>query len=144
MYSCAFFGHRDVDYTPYCEKIENILADLIENRGVTRFYSGNRGNFDKLCAYLVWDLKFRYPQIENILVLSYPSKSDFILPKFFDDAAYLLETHVPPKFAIPQTNRRMVDLADHIVSGVNRDRGGAFTACQYAEKRKKDIIRIYD
>lgn len=146
MLTCAFFGHRDIDYFPYNEKIEEILVDLIENCGVTQFYSGYRGKFDELCAYLVWELKFQYPQIKNTLVLSYLpyKKSDFVLPKYFDDSVYLLEKKVPPRFAIPHTNRRMVDLADYIVSGVNHDHGGAFTACNYARNRGKTIISIYD
>lgn len=146
MLTCVFFGHRDVNYFPYNEKIEEILFHLIENCGVTQFYSGYRGKFDELCAYLVWELKFQYPQIKNTLVLSYLpyKKADFVLPKYFDDFVYLLEKRVPPRFAIPHTNKRMVDLADYIVSGVNHDHGGAFAACNYARNRGKTIISIYD
>ena len=146
MISCAFFGHRDVDYFSYNEKIETLLVNLIENCGVTQFYSGYRGKFDELCAYLVWELKFQYPQIKNTLVLSYLpyKKADFVLPKYFDDSVYLLEKQVPPRFAIPHTNRRMVELADYIVSGVNHDHGGAFAAYNYARNRGKTIISIYD
>lgn len=146
MLTCTFFGHRDVDYFPYQEKIEAILIGLIQNCGVTQFYSGYRGNFDRLCAHLVWELKFRYPQIKNTLVLSYLpyKKEDFILPKFFDDSLYLLEKPVPPRFAIPHTNRKMVDLSDYILSGVNHDYGGAFTACSYARTHGKTVIDIYD
>ena len=115
MLTCTFFGHRDMDYFPYQDKIETIIIDLIQNCGVTQFYSGYRGNFDRLCAYLVWELKFRYPQIKNTLVLSYLSykKEDFVLPKFFDDSVYLLEKPVPPRFAITHTNRKMVDFFSH-------------------------------
>ena len=146
MLSCAFFGHRDVDYFSYCEKIETILIDLIKNCGVTQFYSGYRGSFDRLCAYLVWELKFRYPNIKKTLFLSYLpyKKADFSLPKFFDDSVYLLEKSVPLRFAIPHTNRKIVDLSDYILSGVNHDYGGAFNACSYARKHGKTVIDIYD
>ena len=146
MLTCTFFGHRDMDYFPYQDKIEAILIDLIQNCGVTQFYSGYRGNFDRLCAYLVWELKFRYPQIKNTLVLSYLSykKEDFVLPKFFDDSVYLLETPVPPRFAITHTNRKMVDLAGYVVSGIKHEHGGAFTACKYARKHGKIMIDIYE
>lgn len=57
MPSCAFFGHRSFDYEPYRDKIREKIVDLIENRGVTTFYSGGRGSFDVLCARTVWELK---------------------------------------------------------------------------------------
>ena len=142
MYSCVFFGHRDEDYFPYNEKIETILLDLIKDHEVDHFYSGYRGNFDKICAYIVWELKQRYPQIKNTMVLSYPPNTNFALPQFFDDAAYLLDGKVPPRAAIPTTNHRMVDLAEYIVSGIMHDFGGAFNACCYAQRRGKKIINI--
>ncbi len=146
MLKCTFFGHRDADYVPYRIKTEAILVDLIENCGVTQFYSGNRGNFDKFCASLVWKLKLNYPKIKNTLVLSYLpcKKTDFILPKIFDDSVYLLEQHVPMRFAVTHTNRKMADLSDFILSGVYRNYGGAYTACSYARKHGKTIISIYE
>mgnify|MGYP005986325931 FL=1 len=69
MKSCAFFGHRNFDYMPYCEKIKNIIVGLIEQQGIVEFCSGYRGNFDKLCAQVVWKLKRNFPQIKNTMVL---------------------------------------------------------------------------
>ena len=40
MKACVFFGHRDDNYCRYKERIVEILIDLIENSGVTQFYSG--------------------------------------------------------------------------------------------------------
>ena len=71
MKTCVFFGHRNFDYEPYREKIEQIVVDLIENEGVTDFYNGGRGRFDSICTEIVQKLKIRYPQICNILILSY-------------------------------------------------------------------------
>ena len=45
--ACTFFGHRDCPETIQ-PKIRTAVIDLIENHGVTMFYVGNQGNFDRL------------------------------------------------------------------------------------------------
>ena len=47
MKSCTFFGHRDCPET-IKPKIHTAVVDLIENHGVTMFYVGNQGNFDRM------------------------------------------------------------------------------------------------
>lgn len=145
MNSCSFFGHRESFRYNNCEnKITNIIKDLIENHNVSQFYSGFRGKFETLCANIVCKSKNQYPHIINTLVLSYHPNKNFWLPSCFDNSVYLLEKKVPPKFAITYTNKRLVDISDFIVSGVDRNNGGAFAACQYAKRNNKIIINIYD
>ncbi len=144
MSSVAFFGHRDFDYKLYREKIIDFICDLIENHGVIEFYNGFRGNFDILCAEIVCELKKKYLNLKNIMVLSYHPDKDFMLPKFFDESTYLLEKRVPPKFAISYTNQAIINLVDFIISGVKYDWGGAWTACEYARKKKKIIINLFE
>lgn len=139
---CAFFGHRDFNYRPYREKIKELICQLIENQGAAEFYNGFRGNFDSLCAEIVFELKEQYPAIKNIMVLSYHPHGDYPLPKFFDESVYLLEESVLPKFAISYTNQAIVDRVDYVISGVKHDWGGAWTACQYARRKKKIILNI--
>ena len=142
MKSCAFFGHRDYDYEPMREQIGRLIADLIEKEGVTEFYSGFRGKFDVLCSGIVHELKVQYPQIGMTMVLSYHPKEDFVLPPFFDGSVFLLERPVPPEYAILETNKRLVERADFIFSGVIHPFGGAAKALEYAMKRQKKVIAL--
>ncbi len=150
MKSCAFFGHRNMNVKQYREKLLNIIVELIECKGVTQFYSGFRGNFDVYCSSLIYELKDRYPQIKNTMVLSYipkvPDHPDdaFSLPKYFDDSVYLLERKVPNQLAIIETNKCLVDMVDFVIAGVMTHFGGAYMACEYAYKRKKPIISVID
>ena len=151
MKSCAFFGHRNMVVEQYREKLLSIITDLIENRGVTQFYSGFRGAFDVYCSSLIHELKARYPQIRITMVLSYipqtpPDKPEyaFKLHDYFDDSIYLLEKRVPKKYAIIETNKCLVDMVDYIVAGVALHGGGAYTAVEYAHKRKKPILSVID
>lgn len=144
MQSVAFFGHRDFDYTPYRDKIQSLVIDLIENHGVIEFYNGFRGNFDGLCAEVISHLKAAYPFIKNVMVLSYHNRVNFVLPKYFDESVYLLEKRVPPRYAIYHTNQAMILKADYIISGVRYHYGGAFSACNFARQKKKIILDIFE
>ncbi len=129
---------------PYREKLLHIITELIENNGVTQFYSGCRGSFDIYCSSLIHELKVRYPQIKNSMALAYLPDYAFRLPKYFDDSIYLLERQVPKRLAIIETNKRLADRADYIVAGVMNHGGGAYAAIEYAHKRKKPIISVID
>lgn len=144
MHSCTFFGHRNFDYSEYDKQIEYIISDLIMHQQVSTFYNGFRGNFDRLCACAVHNLKQNFPQIKNILVLSYhPTKKDE-LPKYFEESVYLIERSVPQRFAIVETNKLIADAVDFIISGVKFDFGGACSARDYAQKRGKTIIELFN
>ena len=116
--SCAFFGHRNIKVEQYREKLLLIIKDLIENKGVTQFYSGFRGDFDRYCCNIVYEFKSLYPDIKNTMVLSYIPNKEFVLPKCFDDSIYLWEQPVPKWLAIIETNKCLVDKVDFIVAGV--------------------------
>ena len=144
MKACAFFGHRRYGYEGCREIIKSSIVDLIENYGVTQFYSGGRGEFDNLCSSIVYELKKEYPHIKNTLVLSYlpVKKEEYGLPEKYDDSAYFLENRVPPRFAIVKTNEEMIKHTDFVLSGVVWRRGGAYQACEYARRKGKKVIFI--
>ncbi len=142
MATCAFFGHAKMAPELYKDKLNEILVDLIENKGVTEFYSGGRGLFDCFSSYAVYELKQKYPFIKMILVLSYYPKDDFELPQYYDESVYLLTDKVPMKFAISKTNCLLVKLADYIVCGILFENGGAHQAVRHAKTLKKPIYNV--
>lgn len=144
MKTCAFFGHRNMNVEQYREKLLHIIIDLIENKGVTQFYSGFRGDFDRFCSYAVYKLKTKYPNLKNTMILSYIPNKEFALPKWFDDSIYLLERSVPKRLAIIETNKCLVNKADYIIAGVITHGGGAYAALEYAYKIKKQIVNVID
>ena len=105
--------------------------------------SGFRGNFDSVCAEVIFGLKSRYPSIKNIMVLSYHNRQNFVLPKYFDESLYLLERRVPPQYAISYTNQEMILRADFVISGVCYHYGGAYAAWKFAKRKKKQIVDIF-
>ena len=144
MSSAAFFGHRDVNYSQYSESIEKIVEVVVRNCGVNLFYNGFRDNFDIICAKTVYKIKEKFPNIKQIMVLSYHPSNNFVLPTYFDGSIYLLENECPPQYAITHTNREIIRRCDFVISGVKSDFGGAWTACEYARRLHKKVISIFD
>lgn len=144
MYTCVFFGHRRYAYTEYRERIKAAIVALIEERSVTNFFSGNRGEFDRICVSIVNELKENYPNLRLTQVFSYvPQGKSSCDDEIFDDSVYLLERAVPPRYAIIETNKKMVERADYVLSGVMYDWGGAATAITYALKKQKTVIDLF-
>lgn len=89
--SCTFFGHRSCP-VEIKEKLYHILENLIINQGVTVFYMGNQGAFDKMARSVLCELCKKYPHITYTVVLAYlPSEHKDKLSQYQDysDTVYL-------------------------------------------------------
>lgn len=141
--ACTFFGHRDCPET-IKPKIRMAVIDLIENCGVTMFYVGNQGNFDRLVRSILKEVTTAYPEVGYAVVLAYmPSAkkraddfSDTLLPDGIEK--------VPKRFAIPWRNKWMIEHADYVVTYVTRPCGGASRFADYARKNGKKLQPLAD
>ena len=138
---CTFFGHRD------CYGLEeNALPDTLEGligKGVTTFYVGHQGEFDRAVFRCLTRLGEVYPQIICRVVLAY-------LPTQKQEGA-LYDGHslypeglesVPPRFAIDKRNRWMVEQADYCVCYVNHPYGGAYKFARMAKRKGVVVINL--
>lgn len=70
MKCCTFFGHRQCP-----QRIEPMLLqtveELISKRGVTLFYVGGQGEFDRTVQRVLKKMREKYPHIEWYEVLAY-------------------------------------------------------------------------
>ncbi len=108
MKSCFMFGHGDCP--------ESILPNLeaaIENcykKGVTDFYIGNRGQFDRLGIAALRKAKEKHPDICVYLLLAYhPAERPVDLWGGFDNSYYPPLENVPRPYAIVKVNQYMVN-----------------------------------
>ena len=136
---CTFFGHRD---TPPTIKplLRQVIIELIEQRGITRFYVGNQGNFDAMARNLLAELAQTYPIHYDVVLAYLPKENDpsldgshMILPDGFEA--------VPPRFAIDHRNRWMLDSSDVVVTYV-RYPSGAEKYKVLAERKGKTVVEI--
>ena len=140
---CSFCGHRDCD-SSIRKQIKETITDLIENQGITTFYSGGMGNFDKLCESVVRELKQKYEDIRLCLIMPYMTKK-LNTDKEYYNAMYdeiiipdLGDIHY--KRAITERNKWMVDCSDVILFYVTRSSGGAYRMQKYAKNENKTIL----
>lgn len=141
--ACTFFGHRDSPET-IKPKIRAAVIDLIENHGVTMFYVGNQGNFDRMVRSVLKEVTTAYPGVGYAVVLAYmPSTkkraddfSDTLLPDGIEK--------VPKRFAISWRNKWMIEHADYVVTYVTRPCGGASRFADYARKNGKKLQPLAD
>lgn len=132
---CFFIGHRDAmqDIVP---ALERTVEALITAHGVTEFFVGGYGGFDRFAAGAVIRAKRSHPHITLELLLSYhPSERPIEPSNGFDGTFYPpgMES-VPRRLAILKANRYMVDHSDCIVAYI-RHPGNARNLLEYARKR---------
>ncbi len=136
---CFFVGHRDVGEDIYPALLEAAERHITEY-GVTEFWVGNYGNFDRLAAKAVREAKRRRPGVTLYLALPYLPDLGRPLPDMagFDGSIYPegMEA-VPYKLAIPRLNRTMVRQADYVIAYVTRSWGGAAKTLEYAKVRER-------
>lgn len=136
--SCFFIGHRETggDVAPaLAEAVERHITEY----GVTDFYIGHYGGFDRLATQAVKDARERHPEIRLTLVLPYhPAIRPISTPEGFDGTFYPWEEErIPKRLAIIKTNQRMVDTCDYLISYAYHFLGGTGQIVEYARKREK-------
>ena len=58
MKTCSFAGHSNIFNQDEVKiRLKNEIINLIENKNVTTFYSGGKGDFDWLCADTLKEIK---------------------------------------------------------------------------------------
>lgn len=140
---CTFFGHRNVS-NGIKPILKNTVKHLIEQERATIFYIGNQGNFDLLARNVLEELKKDYPHINYNIVLAYfPTKKDNDNYTDYSITIYPdgLEK-VPPKFAIDNRNRWLVEHSDTVITCVMHNFGGAAKFKKLSIAKKKRVIEI--
>lgn len=112
--SCFLFGHADTPQSILPALVEAIEHEVAKN--VTDFYVGYHGNFDRLAATALRQVKKRHTDITASLVLAYhPAELPMESPVGFDGTFYPPLENTPRRYAIVKANRYMVQSSDSII-----------------------------
>ncbi len=144
MKRVTFCGHRSlagVDLARLKKLLRFVIEEAILN-GAVEFMLGGYGEFDVLCAVTVREFKDKYPQIKSILVVPYIDKE--YNEELYDCSEYPSIENVPKRYAISKRNEYMVDSSDLVIVFIRCNFGGAYTTFEYAKRRKKEIINLYN
>lgn len=136
----TFCGHSEIYYSEDTEqKLYNIVEVLIKN-GANEFLLGGYGNFDRLAAKVVKELKEKHPYINSVFVIPYLDRKYNL--ELYDGSVYPPLEDVPLRFAISKRNEWMIQNSEVLVAYVKYSWGGAAKTLAYAQKKKKQIINI--
>ena len=143
MKAVTFIGHGDA-VSCNREKIKASVINLIEKCGSREFFFGGMGDFDRICAHILWELKKEYGFLKTYLVVPYLTfRID--QPLYYDEIIFPHELEgVFFKKCILLRNRYLVDHADAAVCYVNHSWGGAYKTYQYAKRKGLYLINIED
>lgn len=142
MSSCFFIGHRDAPGS-LLPAVRAAAEGLIRDEGVTDFYVGSRGSFDRLAAAAVRELRERWPEVRLFLVLAYLPAAGEALPEGFTGSVFPegLE-RVPRRYAILRANRVMVDSCEYLIAYAPHATGNARKVAEYARGKGRRVIEV--
>lgn len=138
MESCFFIGHHDAG-----DEVLPLLSEAVERHitiyGVSTFFVGHYGNFDRMAAQAVKAAKEQHPEIRLLLVLPYhPAIRPIEKPDGFDCTYYPWENErIPKRLAVLKTNQRMVQDCSCLIAYVVHFLGGSGQLLECARKREK-------
>lgn len=155
---CTFFGHRVISYD-----IKSVLYDEIEKQikaGCDTFLIGNYGKFDDLAFDLCLYFKQKkYPDIKILLVSTHISRQikygqtikqikhdpQYMIKRDFETITYPIEDEFYLN-KITATNKYMIDDSAVVICFVdkNQTKSGAKRAMNYAKKKNKTVINIFN
>ena len=144
MKSCFFIGHREASseiFPALTEAVEKHVAEY----GVTEFFVGNYGGFDRMAAKAVITAKKRHPEITLSMLIPYhPAERPINLPQGFDNIFYPPGMEkVPRKLAIVRANRYMVDHVDYLIAYAWHPASNARNLVEYAKNRElRSLISV--
>lgn len=116
MKTCFFIGHRDAPESIY-DRLLQAVERHISEYGVTDFVVGRYGDFDRLAARAVIEVKRHHTDVTLTLLMPYYRADADLLPDGFDGALFPddLET-VPKRAAILRANQYMIHHCDYLIA----------------------------
>lgn len=135
--AAVFIGQSDV-----FELDIELLTKEITMNGITTFYSGKMGGFDRVSSGVVHRLKNTYTHIKNYLVIPYLSFNVFD-KKIFDEIIFPEQLEgVSYKAAISRRNKYMIEQSGTAICFVKHSVGGSAKSLEIAVKKGLNIVHI--
>ncbi len=148
MYTCFLMGAHDAPAAVQ-EKLNDVVKYLVEQRAVTEFIVGNRGNFDAMATAAVQQVLRQHPEKELVALRLEPYPFDQrhrTLPAFFDGffTPEGLET-VPKRLCIEAANRKTLESSDFFVTWIYLTGSNSGKMLERAQNlEKQGLLEVYD
>lgn len=146
----TFCGHAEIFFR-YKDKLKAELLEYLKKIGKNEtitFYMGGYGEFDQIALNCA--VAYKKIKSDNKIVFITPYlddkylKNKLYLNNCYDEIIYPEIERVPKKYAIIERNKWMVEKCDLLIAFVRFKSGGAYQTLEYAKKRKKRFINLYN
>ena len=144
-YRVSFIGHRKIYRIGEIEEFLNrYIYDLLSKKEYVEFYVGRNGDFDVIVASVIKNVQSAFGKHNSSLnlVLPYRSKDEEYYADFYDEICLPIDAKTHFKSAISKRNEWMIDNSDLLISYVEDQHGGAYTAQKYAKRKGVETINI--
>lgn len=144
MKSCFFIGHREAS-SEMLPALRQAIERHVLEYGVTEFFVGHYGGFDRMAAKAIIDTKVQHPEIILSMLIPYhPAERPIELLPGFDNTFYPPGMEkVPRRLAIVRANRYMVDHVDYLIAYAWHPASNARELVKYAEsKANTESIKV--
>lgn len=142
--AALFIGHSECPQITV-EVLKPEIEKLIRECGVSEFYNGGQGHFDRIAAIAVHELKKVYPQIKSYLVIPYMNFTIFD-KSLFDEIIYPFPkgyiNNTNYRSAIPKRNEYMVKQSSYAICYVEHLWGGAVKTYRKAQRENLTVINL--
>ena len=120
-------------------RLEEEIEKHITTFGVTHFFVGYHGSFDRMAQRALVKAKKAHPQVFAQVVLPYhPEPHKEYALDGLDGTCYPDgQEKAPYRLAIPVLNREMIRQADYLIAFVSYISAGAYKAMEYAQARER-------
>jgi len=145
---CCFCGHSKIYSSEKLFKnVKSLIENLILQENVTEFWVGHYGDFDKLSATAVEEIKNKYPYIKLNLILPYLTQEIILNKKLYNrkfDNIIISKTpdNTLKRYKIVECNKYMVKNSDFLICFINHDWSGAALTFKYAKKNNINIFNL--
>ena len=152
IFTVTFIGHRYIDRFSFVEeKVEELIRELIATKEYVDILIGRDGEFDQIAASTILRVKRNVFDANNTLTWVMPYETaeyrnnEESFHEYYDEVEVCTESAAGHfKSAIQTRNCYMVDRSDLLICYVERKESGAYKTMQYALKKGKHVINIYD
>lgn len=147
---CSFAGHSQLSAKESIyEKLLTTVEALITSEGITEFWTGNYGDFDRLSAGAVRALKDKHPEIRLVLVVPYLTADinesrDYYSESYDEIVIADMPASTPKRLGIIKANQYMVNNSEVLVCFIEHSFGGAAKTMEYAKKKGVRVVNLAD
>ena len=150
IFTVSLFGHREVPYEPTMEAaLEQIVRDLLQTHSYVSFLLGRDGEFDRLAASIIQQVRKEWGDHNSELVWVMPYlKQDYLRNQENYDQYYtyieVCEESAAAHFkaAMEIRNKQMIDRSQLVIGYVRRNVGGAAKALAYAKQKNIPVLEL--